>query len=627
MERFSSPVLQKFLICLGVLPLLGFGPSMKRDTKVILLGMDGLDPKVLERLAAAGDLPHFKSLMEAGSYRKLATVVPSESPVAWSTLATGANPGKHGIFGFIHRDPKTYMPALALYGSSKFSIQSSRGGTPFWQVSSSNKIPTNVIRFPITFPPEKVYGRMLSGMGVPDLQGSLGLYSFFTTDRQYYQDLKDHDSKGTLFLLETAGGKVYQTQILGPRVAGPFSSEPRDISIPLQIETHPRQVMLKIGDSNYSIREGQWSEWIPLKFPMSFMKTTSGIGRFYLVSAEPLKLYLSAIQIDPKDPEFAISYPEEFSSELAEKIGYFHTLGMPEDTNAFVEGVLSQDVFLEQVETIMKEREKMLVLELQTFKEGLLVFVFDEPDRMQHVFWKEGREKPIDDCYKRLDKILGSVIRQLDEKTILVLVSDHGFTSFKTNVHLNTWLKEKGYLALLPGREESENFFSEVDWSKTKAYSLGLNGLYLNLKGREKMGIVEPGDAQKLKQKIEKDFLEFRDANGKNVVRRVFWSDKIYAGPFRDSGPDMLLGMNEGFRISQQTALGGVPRALLEANVKKWSGDHVATDPDLVPGVFLSNRKFKEGPVSLMDVAPTLLEIFGCSVPESMDGKPLLLLR
>ncbi len=627
MERNFTPALRKLVILLGAVPLLGAGASMNQKEKVILLGMDGMDPKVLERLAASGDMPNFKKLMDQGSYRKLATIVPSESPVAWSTLATGSNPGKHGIFGFIHRDPKTYLPSLALYGSSAFSVRPARGGTPFWNVSSSEKIPTDVIRFPITFPPEKIRGRMLSGMGVPDLRGTLGQYSFYTADAALYAGLRERGGKGSLFLLESPDSGPYETQIMGPRASGAFGSKPSDVSVPLRITVHPRRVTLETGGQTFSVEEGRWSGWITLRFSLPLLKKVSGVCRFYLAQAEPLKLYLSAVQIDPKDPEFPISEPAGFSAELAERIGGYHTLGMPEDTNAYVEGALSSAVFLEQVETVMAEREKMLGEALKNFSEGLLVFVFDEPDRLQHVFWKEGREKPIDDCYRRLDKVLGGLLAKIDARTTLLLVSDHGFSSFRTNVHLNRWLMDRGYLRLLPGVRDSEALFKGVDWSKTRAYSVGLNGLYVNLEGRESSGIVKPGEARALLRDIEKDLLNFRDAQGHAVVWRVFHSEDIFSGPYREAGPDLLLGMHEGFRISQQTALGGVPGSTLSPNDKKWSGDHVSTDPDLVPGVFLSNRKFKEGPAGLQDIAPTVLTLLGCTVPSSMDGRPLPLLK
>jgi predicted AlkP superfamily phosphohydrolase/phosphomutase len=602
-----------------------------------VLGIDGLDPNILEKLMDAGDLPTFSGIREAGSYRRLATSNPSQSPVVWSTIATGSNPGNHGIFDFITRKPENYLPVHSIVKVNPkniFTRRSSmflpvRKGNPFWVITSQAKIPTAVIRWPVTFPPEEVCGHMLSGMGVLDLKGSVGRYIFYMTGNVS----KDPDRKGDVIPI-SSDGEAIKTIIPGPN----NSRVPMEISI---AEEHSSATITVDGKS-YTLKQGEWSDWIQLRFRFGPPRHVSGNCRFYLDSIKPqLRLYLSSAQVDPEKPAFPISHPDEYAAELAHDIGSYSTLGIPEDTNALSDGYLDDEAFLSLCDGIMIEREKMLWHELEHFKEGLLAFVFDTTDRIQHIYWStrdpehpaydgvHAKKYPniIEDYYKRMDKILRKVLESVDQQTVICILSDHGFTSFRRAVHLNSWLVQNGLMVLRRPAQDNQGdpLFKNVVWEKTKAYALGFSSIFLNLRGREGKGIVNPGqEAGHLKKEIANVITSLRDPKtDKQVVRNVYMREDLFSGPYVNDGPDLVVGFEPHYRASWQTAIGGVPPIILEDNLKKWSGDHIV-DAQCIPGIFLINRKISFLHPSIVDIAPTILACFQIPQPKSMEGISLL---
>lgn len=613
-----------------------------RFKKVIALGIDGLDPKILSDLMNRGQLPNFSRLRDGGSFFEIETTNPPHSPVAWSSIATGANPGGHGIFDFIIRRPKQYLPDLSivatntknLLGLKESMFLPVRKGTPFWKVTSEKGIPTNVIRWPVTFPPEEVSGHMLSGMGAVDLKGNLGKYTFYTTRHV----AADDEGKDKVIEVTVQGGKI-ETIIRGPMVAGLTSK--REVEVPLSIELKPSEssAFLKVDGITTEVKEGTWSKWLRVKFKVGVFKEVAGICRFYLVRLSPdVGLYLSPIEIDPKDPCFLISYPEGYAEELAEEIGEYHTLGMPEDTKGVTENRIDEQAFLDMCDGIVAEREKMLIRELDRFHEGLLAIVFDTLDRIQHIFWRardpkhplydpifaEKYRDVISGHYRRADKILGQVLDRVDKDTALMVFSDHGFTSFRRAVHLNRWFIENGFMNLEPGQKERGMLFGHVDWENTQAYAVGFGGIYLNLKGREGRGSVSPGDeAKRLKEDIRAQLLQLKDPKiGEQVVQNVYLREEVYRGPYVEEGPDLVVGFRPGYRASWQTAVGAMPQEIFEDNLKKWSGDHLV-DPHFVPGSLLTNFKVQNPHPRLIDIAPTILKCFNIPEPTEMEGKPL----
>lgn len=621
--------------------LKGLGSSATK-TRVIVIGLDGLDPNLLDEYLAQGILPNFRKLKEVGTYSRLGTSNPALSPVAWSSFSTGSNPGRHGMYDFLRRDPKTYLPDLSLsevvkpkFGQAR--MKTSRRGTAFWDITSENKIPTTILRTPVTFPPDKVHGRMLSGLGVPDLRGTQGTFAFYTTEM-----VETGRPMGGQVLNVKAQGDVIETRITGPR--NTLSRPPADVLVPLKItlrRQEPAGATLEFQGQSFDLPVGQWSDWKTLSFKLNAITKVSGILRFYLSSVSPdLQLYMSPINFDPRNPAFPISFPPRYAAELAEEIGLYYTLGQAEDTWSLNEGRLSDDTFLEHCYEVIREREAMLLYELGRFRNGLLVCCFDTPDRIQHMFWRyRDPQHPLHDAaaaekykdvfpalYRSMDAILGKVIEAADENTTVIVLSDHGFNEFRTAVHLNAWLAQEGFLVFKPGvnRQKTSEFFEGVDWSKTTVYAVGLAGVYFNRQGRERDGIVTADQVPELTRRLNESLAKLADpATGSPIVKRLYPRDEVYRGPHVDSAPDFVIAFEKGYRSSWQTGLGSVPPVIFEANSKRWSGDH-CVDPSYVPGVLLMNRKSSVSSPTIMDIAPTILKLFEIEPPDSVDGKPLL---
>lgn len=617
------------------------------SSKVILVGMDGLDAQVMERLLDEGRLPNFSRLKEMGTYSRLATTNPAQSPVAWSTIATGSNPGYHGIFDFIRRDPKKYLPELAILRSkgSMLSVQGTsfvpvRQGESFWDLAARSGIPSTVIRWPITFPPKKGGATILAGLGVPDLRGYLGNYAYYTTDGASLEG--EGKEKVQEVTLEDG---VARTSIVGPAVASLKGRKSAEIPLQIDLNGQPGSATLTLGDQQVRIAENQWSDWVRMRFSVGMMRHVKGMAKFLLVSTKPdLSLYMTPIQVDPREPAFTISQPPEYSADLAQRVGDYHTLGMPEDTKALSEGRIDEEAFLRLCEDVHQERLKMLWSELERLEQneaGLFAFVFDTTDRIQHMFWRfEDLEHPanesppeaayrdvVEGYYEMMDEVVGQLLERVGDDTTLIIFSDHGFNTFRRAVHINSWLAEEGFMRLEPETEETGDgeLFSRVEWSQTKAYALGFGSIFLNLEGREGQGTVSPGaEAEKVKEAISERLLELRDPKtGELVVRRVYKREELYHGPHLDDAPDLVVGFKPGYRFSWQTAIGGAPEGIMEDNAKKWSGDHLV-DPSYVPGILFSNRAMGAANPRLMDIAPTVLAVLGVDKPSNMEGVSLL---
>jgi predicted AlkP superfamily phosphohydrolase/phosphomutase len=615
--------------------------------RVVIVGFDGMDPVLANRFMDEGKLPNLRKLRDGGTFRPLRTTFPAISPVAWSTFQTGVNPGKHNIYDFLARDLKSYLPYLSSAQTSepkrrlrlgkysfplgKAEIKGLRKGTPFWHWLGKAGVFCSVIRVPATFPPEKFPGVLLSGMCVPDLKGSQGTFCFCTTRAS-----SDKFREGGVRIPVQRNGADFHSYIPGPE--NPLGTG-GDLRADFRIRPDGRrhQARIEIESQSFSLEVGQYSEWVPVKFKAGMGFTAHGICRFYLKEISPeVEVYVTPVNIDPGRPDLPISHPVTYSIYLAKLFGPYATLGLAEDTWALNEEVLDDQAFLAQCYGNHEDRERMFFDALEKTPQGLCACVFDTTDRVQHMFWRyldkdhpAVREMPqdqkprvIQDLYDRMDNLIGRVMQQIDAETLLLVISDHGFKSFARCLNLNAWLHQNGYLTLKEGKSESGDWFEDVDWSRTRAYTMGLNGLYLNLKGREREGIVEPGaEAEALKKDLRAQLDGLIDpASGAVGVTGMFDCDAVYAGPYVDNAPDLIVGYGEGFRASWDSVMGKVSSKIFEDNLKAWSGDH-CIDPRLVPGVLFSNRKIAIEKPAIVDVAPTILKLFGLELPSYFDGK------
>jgi predicted AlkP superfamily phosphohydrolase/phosphomutase len=623
-----------------------------RINRMVILGLDGLEPTLAEKFMSEGKLPNLSRLKKEGTYARLKTTTPAISPVAWSSFMTGSEPSKHNIFDFLSRDPRTYLPdlssarigkprrtlALGKYNIplGKPEIRGLRRSVPFWKLLGEKGIASTVLRVPITFPPEKFKGHLLAGMCTPDLKGSQGTFTFYTTDEE-----KAGKHEGGVIIPVRRDGEMVRTYLSGPE--NTMLKKPEEIRLPLvlTIDRERKGAEVEVSGRKFFLQEKTFSPWVPVVFRPGLGVKIRAISKFYISSLGPeFEMYVTPINIDPDKPALPISHPFIYSVYLAKLLGRFITLGEANDTWALNEGALGEQPFLDLTYANHAEWEAMLWNALDKTPRGLVTIVFETTDSIQHMFFRyldkahpalriPGQSglsaKVIEDLYKKMDDLVGRVGKTLDERSVLVVMSDHGFKSFRRGVNLNSWLLANGYLALREGRAASGEWFKDVDWDRTKAYALGLGGLYLNLRGREAKGIVEEGEeARRLKAELIRKLTGLKDpgAGGQVAVTRVYDKDAIYSGPYKDNAPDLLIGYNEGFRASWDGVTGIVNGTLFEDNTKAWSGDH-CIDPALVPGVFFSNLKIRTATPSIMDIAPTALALFGIEAPAHMDGRNL----
>jgi predicted AlkP superfamily phosphohydrolase/phosphomutase len=690
-------------------------------SKVIVLGFDGADARLVEQYMNEGYLPNLDRLRREGTFSSLQPTNPPQTPVSWSTFATGLDPGKHEIFDFLKRNPDTYTPDFAMMtpgvkpflfgarnplylgaaagllafllasaaiglatkrarvgllaglvlagpaflGARSFvhsnlpekqpTAVNNRKGTTFWQVLAEHGVRSTVIRVPNTFPPDpNPGGRLLSGLGVPDIRGTFGTYTIYTSDaadKNGAGTSRDTEMGGKVVLLDVEqGDPSVETFIYGP--FNKLFDRPPEIEIPLKIglDWGTKRVNLEVSGQRLSLREGEWSDFVRLEFPIRRVVRVKGITRFCLLQLGPeLKLYMQAINFDPLDPVFPITYPKGFAKEIYEKVGLWKTLGWAMDTWALNEGVTHEKQYAEDRDFFVTKFEKMMDAFIRDPRDRLYVQVYYYTDRDGHMFWRfldPGNPAYDPDLsrdwgdfvrrsYQRMDAAVGKALAALPADGVLLVCSDHGFSSWRRSFNINTWLVRNGYM-VMHGREEqktldnlfvSGQFFENVDWSRTRAYALGLGAIYLNVLGRERDGIVSPGAeydqvCREIKEKLE----AFVDPEtGQHPVNRVYRRDEMYRDFDPKLIPDLRAANNLDYRVSWQTSLGGAPEEYFEKHNSPWSGDHCSLDPDLVRGIFFCNRRLDlQRRPDIKDIYPTLLDLFAVPVPAGLDGQSLV---
>jgi predicted AlkP superfamily phosphohydrolase/phosphomutase len=619
-----------------------------------------MDPRLCEKLMSTGQLPNLAKLRQSGGYRVLATSIPPQSPVAWANFINGAGPGSHGIFDFIHRDPAEQVAPFfsvartvageGYWKTGKHKLQLNfppfnhkppktvlmRQGKPFWDYLDEAGICSTFYNLPSNYPPSpSKYGhhRCLSGMGTPDLLGTYGTYQHFAENGPARtKDEGGGKRSKLLFENETASAKL-----IGPRNNLLKNPEPATIPFFVHRDKAAKACVIEIQKHKILLKEGQWSRWIKLDFEMSLPalvpnKHLMAICRFYLQKVSGnFQLYVSPMNSDPSDSALQITEPPEFIKEISDRMGLFYTTGFQEDHKALSNEVFTDDEYRIQAGMVLQERLKLLEYALENYDDGLLFFYFSSTDLQSHMFWwdsdlKHPTRSPEDakkcflhihKLYHKLDSVVGDILRRYGDKATIIVMSDHGFANFKRQFNLNTWLRENGYLY----PPNSTGILRNVDWSRTRAYGLGLNGLYLNLKGRERDGIVEPGgQREQLLDELSTRLEAVRDTNGKRVIVKVHRTDKVYSGPTTTLAPDLIVGYSRGYRASWATCLGNMSKEILLDNDSLWSADHCA-DASEVPGVIFSNRPISVSTPALVDIAPSVLTRFGLKIPPSMEGE------
>jgi predicted AlkP superfamily phosphohydrolase/phosphomutase len=656
--------------------------------KLLILGFDGMDPLLLDRWMKAGQLPNLARLAATGAVRPLTTTHSPESPTAWASFATGVNPGKHNIYDFLVRDTATYLPDLGMVRReparfllgyvplSKPKLFSLRGGTSFWVTAGQAGVRSSILTVPVTFPPEDVpNGELLSGLPLPDIRGTMGTFYYFATDLSRYEE--GNTEFGGVLKRLVVDGDVAQTEVIGPpnpvirqqiqliRSKGPRLDDgdratvaelqaKEDVRVPVTIRWNraAKTATLEIQGQSLLLEPGKMSRWVDIEFRVNFLVRLHGMAQLLLMNADKeLQLYMSPVNWKPDNPPLPISAPSSFAGDLFHRLGHFRTLGWAEATWPLNEGRMDERTFMEDLYKAFDDRAQVILSRIDSGRWDLLVGVIESTDRVQHMMWRLlDPAHPMYDAalaaqygdsilrvYRRADQFVGEVLERVDPSTAIMVVSDHGFHSWRKAVNLNTWLVQQGYLVLQtqgvpqPGEKKLDDlfgggeFWENVDWSRTRAYAMGLGQIYFNLRGRESRGIVSPGaEASQLADELSAQLLTMTDPDdGARIVRSVYKRDDVYSGGYLHNASELQVGMEDGYRVSWQTTLGGTPQGIVYPNMKKWSGDHGGYDFATTAGVLISNRPVNSQAPSIMDIAPTVLKFFGVPIPGEIDGKPL----
>jgi predicted AlkP superfamily phosphohydrolase/phosphomutase len=619
---------------------------------VVILGVDGMDPQLFDAFRAKGLMPNLERLMARGCYSLLTTSTPPQSPVAWSNFITGMNPGGHGIFDFIHCDRSNYLPLFseALVESPKktvrigrFVIPLSAGrvellrkGDAFWQLLDRKDVPYLIFKIPSNFPPVESKGISLSGMGTPDILGTYGTFSFFTDDPTF----ASMDVSGGQVIPVTVSENQIQTAFIGPE--NTLLAEKPVLQRPFTVSIDPENATAKItiDEEVILLREGDWTPWFELSFDvMGPFKKITGIVRLYLKALSPyFMLYATPININPADPALPISTPPGYAKQICRKVGYYFTQGMAEDTKALEWGVFDDGEFIEQANFVFDENNRLLDAVLDDYRGGFLFFYFSTLDQTTHMLWRDFDPdhpahtadsgpymKQTERYYAQIDSVVGAVEKRLPEDAVFIVMSDHGFAPYYWKFNLNTWLYQNGFIALLNESNITDQpLFRNVFWRRTRAFGLGINGLYVNLRGREAEGVVKPGEEyEALIAEISEKLLAYRDPEtGAAPVKHVYRSKDVYQGDQVEIGPDLVVGFARGYRCSDESALGDFSNEIISPNLSKWTGDHcMATDE--VPGILVANRPLLVSDPALTDFAATVLHLYGVERPKSIGGRPL----
>ena len=720
----DTPTLRPILALLALLALLMCGvtaPAQRSsDNRLIVLGFDGVDHAVVQRLLAEGRLPNLAALAAEGSSRSLASTNPAISPVSWSSLITGLNPGRTGIDGFLRRDFSGEAPRLRMAlgekridssgfydaGNRRIAIAiplvlllmlaaraamqkrrrktiwlgvaaalvvglmwvsntslpdgrpypvNLRQGTPYWDRLDAAGISTATMLAPCCFPaPALDQGRILCGLGVPDVMGTPGFWTVFRDDIATESTTETGGIMKPLIYVDPdlGDGRFEPIFIDGPPNLLSVDGEPLESWLTMTLSRKNGVLYMTNGIDSLQLVKDRWSEPFPVVYTMGKLMRFRGRARFKVLAMdETVRVYVEPVSFDPAElpPGVALSSPANYAYELQRTVGFYETLGWACATNALKDNVIDDKTFLEDAQRVWDEQEALARVELQRRDAQVLTAIFTVPDRLQHMFtrysWtdRDSRGKladprfkrAIDDAYVRVDRFVGEVRREfMQEGDELIVASDHGFAPWRRAVNLNRLLIRDGHLVLeqRTGRRtlhenlRSGDVFGEIDWSKTRAYAVGLGKIYLNRKGREPEGIVTDDEAPGLLDRIETALRELDD-EGNQVVSSVSRGERLYRGEAIPEGAaDLYVGFHRGYRVSWQNCLGGADEPLIFENGSAWSGDHCGVDPALVPGILFSTLPLMEGPARVVDVGPTVLDWAGLEWLESadVDGHSLL---
>ncbi len=603
--------------------------------RFVVLGFDGVDPDLVRARWAKGELPHLKALADEGTFAELRSTTPPQSPVAWTTFATGTLPGKHGVYDFLARDPRTYLPKMGfveylpprfdVYGEPEGSIggRNLRRGEPFWKLASDAGVGVRIVNVPYSWPPDEVTnGGVASGLGLPDLRPTNSTSTIFSTD---FAGGKPPSLGGVRAEPLTMTNGAAAGRIEGPVRSTSGARGSLAVGFRL-VDGKPGVLEIATSTVAFEVPTGAWSDWLVVDLPAGPTTIAKGQVRFRVIeaNADRVHVYMTPVGADPAEPWVPLSHPPSLAEELAAVAGRYKTVGWEEDTQALNTEQVPEDVFLEEVAEVMEQRRTMALAALDAGPPPLFVSVWTGTDRVAHMLWRltdpthprydaalaAKHGDAIDRVYDGMDAIVGEVRAKLPPDTTLVLMSDHGFGGFARQFHVNRWLADEGYY--VPG-----------DWSATRAYAVGTGQIYVNLQGREQQGVVGFGaEYDALVAEIATKLKALTDPQtGAQVFVDVHEGRTLHPGGV--APPDLQLAFADGYQTSWATKLGGMGPTQFEDNDKKWSGDHAASSATDTHGVLFVSRPVSLEDPGIEDLAPTFLKGLGVPLPSDLDGSPL----
>lgn len=633
------------------------GEASKPNRRVVILGFDGVEPSIVDAMLDAGELPNLARLRDSGgAYSRLRSTTPPQSPTAWTSFATSKNPGGHGIFDFIRRDPKTYFPmvgtsktdsaVLNADGSLKQAARSEgfRVGEPFWSLADRQGLRCKVLNVPFAYPPDKLeHGLMICGLDVPDLRGTTST-CFSFSEGYAAEEMGAGVVKMPLRFADNRTQVELEAIRVGEVKGGKQERVARKVPLAFVADRTGRSVTIETGNATLTLPEGQWSEWVEWDIALSDKVSVRSISRFFVLEAgEQVRVYMTCLQFHPSSPYIPFTEPKQFSSDLSDRYGLYKTIGWAFDTHALRQDALTEDAFLEDTRQTMAWREQLTLDEIDRGDFDLLISAWTATDRIGHMFWRfrdpqhplyteEGAKKygrALEESYVRMDEIVGKVASRLQPDDVLMVLSDHGFCTFRTGFNINTWLVRNGYAAI-KGQSDAETAWADgwppqiYDWARTRAYAIGLSSVYLNLKGREAQGIVDPAEADALISEIAEKMLQVEYPETGEKVFSAIRTRKDFSGVSMAHAPDIAPGYAVAYQSTKDTAKGSCPKDLFEPVTDKWSGEHAATDLDAVPGMLFTNRPLSNDAPDIRDLGVTALACLGVTAPADCEGAPVI---
>jgi len=576
--------------------------------KTIFVGLDAYDPVIFEKLHSEGKTPHLSPLVDSGGYARFKVSNPPQSEVSWTSTATGMNPGGHGIFDFVHRNPANYGRLVSLL-PTKSGVLGREFVPPYqaktiFDVAADDGYPAISLWWPATFPARLASPvQSIPGLGTPDILGRLGVGTYFCMEK--WGDTAA--VKTQIRQLSQVNISKYKGTLEGPAKRTLTGVKEAQMEFQLDI-FDDSTAKLQIEKKTHHLKVGEWSPILELTYKIGFGVTIKAVTRVIIKQLYPEpQLYFVPLQLHPLKSPWPYATLKRLVKNIWGNVGPYLTLGWPQDTTALEEGFITDAQFLFLCNQIRQHREQTLLRLIDSYQEGLLACIFDSIDRIQHMFLRD-RPDIIESWYIELDALLGRIQERLKsrkdaEDIHLMVASDHGFGDFSYKVNLNRWLINHGYLKV--NGDDKVGDFAAVDWHASTAYAVGLNSIYLNLADREGQGIVTPENKESLFQNLRDDLTQWVGPDGKTVILSVPTQQEAFQGPFAVYGPDLVVGYRPGYRASAETGLGQWGSQEVEINRDHWGADH-CFDADSVPGVLFSSWGLENLPNPSYADIPTL---------------------